>query len=326
MRLILLIFFSALTSTFIAQESIDGSFAFSNDPAKKYSLYVPSSYDDNTPNALMLGFHPFNTNRWDAQAWRDTLIVFAETNDLLLVCPDGGLDGQVDNPVDLAFTTALLDSVAVWYNVDQSQKYIIGFSVGGRATYTYGLDNAEEFQGFIPIGAAINGIQEVAGRLQNAENKKFYLVHGSNDIPSVRFTPVRDALTNSDACVETILMIGVGHTIDFPDRNNILTEAFNWVSNPDNCLVNNIADLDGPQTEITIATLNADGNLAKINYDQKLELEEVYFVNAAGTTFPMTFDQTGLIETHRLPQALYFVHVKFKNGMFATSKLTIFRN
>ncbi len=216
----------------LAQDSIDGAYPFQNDPAKKYSLYVPSSYDASTPQALMLGLHPFNTNRWDAQAWRDTLIVFAETNDLLLVCPDGGLDGQIDSPIDTAFTSDLMDSVAVWYNVDPNEKYIMGFSWGGKTTYTYGLRRTHEFKGFMPIGAAVT-IGEVNALIENATDQPFYLVHGSNDAQGTRYTPLLQALEANDACVQTELLAGVGHTIDFPNRNAILTTAFEFLKNSD---------------------------------------------------------------------------------------------
>ena len=96
-------------------------------------------------------------------------------------------------------------------------------------TYTYGLDNADIFGGFIPIGAAINGTQQVNGSLENATDKPYYLVHGSNDSPSVRFNPIKNALEENGAIVNSILMSGVGHTIDFPNRNAILTEAFHWI-------------------------------------------------------------------------------------------------
>ena len=120
MRYLYLIF-CFFTITAFAQERIDGTLAFQTDPAKKYSIYIPSSYDANTPNQLMLGLHPLNTSRWDAESWCDTLIQFAEMNDLLLICPDGGSDGAIDDPIDTAFTTVILDSMLQWYAVDESQ-------------------------------------------------------------------------------------------------------------------------------------------------------------------------------------------------------------
>ena len=115
----------------------------------------------------MLGLHPLNTSRWDGEAWRDTLINFAESNDLILVCPDGGPDGKIDDAIDTSFTTVLLDSVAAWYNINQGEKYIMGFSWGGKTTYTYGLRRTDQFAGYIVIGAAVQ-FGEVSDIIANA--------------------------------------------------------------------------------------------------------------------------------------------------------------
>lgn len=224
-----LILLEGLSTHAIAQQRIDGSFPFQSDPAKKYSLYIPSGYEQGTPHRLMIGFHALNVARWNAASWCDTLVAFAEANDLLLACPDGGDDGRIDDPIDFAFTEVLLDSVAAWYSIDAAKRYAMGFSWGGRATYTFGLTHAGIFGGFVPIGAAINGTTEVQGIIQNAEGKPFYLVHGANDSPNIRYWPIRQALIDNGAIVNSILMPGVGHTIDFPNRNEILGVAFQWV-------------------------------------------------------------------------------------------------
>lgn len=214
----------------LAQTRIDGNFAFQTNSAKEYSLYIPSGYTAGTPNGMMLGMHPLNTSRWNAVSWCDTLIDFAEANNLLLVCPDGGANGNVTDPIDFAFTTALLDSMYNWYTVDQARIYIMGFSFGGQATYTYGLDHPDVFRGLIPIGAAITGTNEVnQPLLDNAECMPVYIVHGGNDSPNNRYWPVRMALINNGALLNSILMPGVGHTIDFPNRNQILGDAFQWI-------------------------------------------------------------------------------------------------
>ncbi len=235
-RDISLLAFILIPFTFLsAQTSIDGSFEFQSDPAKKYSIYVPTSYDEATPNTLMLGLHPFNVNRWDAQSWRDTLIYFAEENNLLLLCPDGGVDGKVDDAIDTAFTTVLLDSMQHWYNVDENAIYAMGFSWGGKTCYTYGLNHINTFAGIMPIGAAINGTSEILDVQAAAENKLFYLVHGSADSPNSRYFPLLDLLEENNACVNSMLLDGVNHTIDFPNRNDILSEALLWLKST-NCV------------------------------------------------------------------------------------------
>lgn len=232
-QLTLFLLLSFLTVTSLSAQAIDGSFAHETDPDKKYSLYIPSGYDSNTPSQLMLGFHPLNTNRWDAQAWRDTLIVFAESNNLILACPDGGLDGRVDDDIDTSFTSVLLDSMDLWYNIDQNEKYVMGFSWGGKTTYSYGLRRTEKFRGYLVIGAAIE-FSEVGAVMPNAMNEAFYLLHGAEDNAAVRYHPLLGALDAVDACTNSMLMEGVGHTIDFPNRNQLLNDAFQWLKDT-NC-------------------------------------------------------------------------------------------
>jgi predicted esterase len=236
--LLILIFTGSVIS---AQQRIDSSFPFQTDPNKKYSIYVPSSYVQGTPINLMLGFHPLNTSRWDAESWCDTLIDFAEANNLLLVCPDGGADGKVDDAIDTAFTTELLDSMDVWYTINHQRKYIMGFSWGGLTTYKYGLSNAQTFAGFMPIGAAINGTTPINSILSNANGKGFYVVHGANDSPSSRYTPLINGLTSNNAILNSKLMPGVGHTIDFPNRNQILTTAYLWLDSVRTTQISNVS-------------------------------------------------------------------------------------
>jgi hypothetical protein len=218
-----------------AQTRIDGSFPFQTDPAKKYSLYIPAGYNPAVPHKMVLGLHALNTSRWNAKSWCDTLLAFSAANDILLVCPDGGADGAINDPIDTAFTRVLLDSVALWYNIDTNQRYIMGFSWGGLTTYTYGLNHADDFCGFMPIGAAIAGSGTFTGIAQNAAGKPFYLVHGANDAVNTRYYPALNTLNASNANVNSLLMPGVGHTIDFPNRNQILSTAFEWLEAENSC-------------------------------------------------------------------------------------------
>lgn len=203
--------------------------AFQTDPAKKYSIYIPSNYTAGTPHKMMLGLHPWNVNRWNAKSWCDTLVNFAESNNLILICPDGGVDGQVDDAIDTAFTTTILDSMEVWYTIDTTKVYVMGFSWGGKTTYTYGLRNTERFGGYMPIGAAINGAGEISTIAANANGEAFYVIHGSLDNPNLRFNPLVGSLNTNNAIVNSRLMSGVGHTIDFANRNAILSDAYQWI-------------------------------------------------------------------------------------------------
>ncbi|MEQ9062929.1 MAG: T9SS type A sorting domain-containing protein [Vicingaceae bacterium] len=214
----------------VGQQTVDLSFQFPPGGSfRKYHIYIPSSYNQGSANKMMVGFHPFNTSRWDGESWRDSLITFAEFKGLLLVCPDGGTDGKLEGQVDLDFTSALMDSMLSWYNVDPYQVFGIGFSIGAKFMYEYGLKNSERFKGFIPVGAAIDDPGFVNDIISKAKCKNYFLVHGEKDNPNTRYYPIKSAIQNAGANVDGILMAGIGHTFDFQNRNQILYMAFNYI-------------------------------------------------------------------------------------------------
>lgn len=224
-----LLFFLSFALPAFAQQRVEGELTVEGE-SRSYSLYIPSGYDPFRPNGVMYAMHPLNTARWNSRSWCDTLTAFAEANGLILVCPDGGADGSViSQRVDTLAATALFDSVRARYNTDPFRVYVMGFSVGGLATYLYGLANADRFAGVIPIGAAINGTSEIGPLLTRARQKPVYVIHGEQDAVQTRYYPAVAALEQNGALLRTLLMPGVGHTIDFPNRNRILSEAFRWI-------------------------------------------------------------------------------------------------
>ena len=216
----------------MAQIQIEGSFAFESDPAKKYAIVIPTSYTPGTSSPAFLALHPLNTSRWNAATWCAELSDFAETNQLLLICPDGGADGRIDDPIDTAFTSRLLDSAFVWYDIDPHKLYVTGFSWGGRTTYTYGLNHIDKFAGLMPIGAAVSTTQ-ITGIEDQADGVPVYIIHGRQDIPTIRYFPMRQSMIDHGACVDGILLDGVGHTIDFKNRVSILTDGYHFLQSND---------------------------------------------------------------------------------------------
>jgi len=302
-----------------AQEVIDGGFDFETVSNKKYSLYIPSAYDDSQSNQLMLALHPLNPSRWDGETWRDTLIQFAEMNDLILVSPDGGPDGRIDDAIDTSFTSALLDSVSNWYNINENEKYVMGFSWGGKTTYTYGLRRTDEFAGYLVIGAAINGVGEISDIIDNAKDENFYLVHGSQDAVSSRYTPLLNGLNNNNACTETMLMAGVGHTIDFPDRNQILSDAFEWIKN-NNCGTSSTSELNIVSTLLT--SPNPSNGIVNIENIQDINLATMQVTDIIGKKIGFDIDGQ-VLELSQEFKGLVILTALNKKGQRLTSKILV---
>lgn len=300
---ILLVLSCILPRNSFAQQRIDASFTFQS-VNKLYSLYIPSGYNANTPHKLMLGLHPFNTSRWDGMSWCDTLVVFAEMNNLILVCPDGGVDGKIDDPIDTAFTTALLDSMELWYNIDADKMYVMGFSWGGKTVYSYGLYHYSRFGGFLPIGSAAGNTSEVNSILGNAQGMPVYIVHGQNDSPNSRFYPIRDSLTDNNAILNWILMPGIGHTIDFPNRNQILSVAYQWIDSV-NCAVITTGPELTPATSWSVYPNPTNGEFEVESLG--FEVGEVQVFDLLGNLVLRTEESE--IDLSSYPSGIYFVKV-----------------
>ncbi len=235
------------------------------------------------------------------------LIAFAESNKLLLVCPDGGPDGRIDDPIDTAFTSVLLDSIGFWYNINRNEQYVMGFSWGGKTSYTYGLRNTEKFKGYLIIGAAINGTGEINNILENAEDESFYLIHGSADLLAARFTPLFQALQNNEACVESNVLQGVGHTIDFPMRNQIMTDGFNWLGES-SC--NLQAGIDDIFSGLNVHPNPSHGIINIQDLSNKNMSVKIFDIN--GRSIPFTQKNDAVI-LHNPVAGLYFLHLRAKN-------------
>jgi len=248
-----------------AQVQINSSVPFQTDDAKDYSIVVPTSYVEGEPIAAFLALHPWNTDRWNGETWCEELAEFAEANDVILVCPDGGDDGKIDDPIDTAFTSFILDSAFQWYDIDPDKLYAVGFSWGGKTTYTYGLNHIDKFAGLTPIGAAVN-ITEVNGISDNIEGKPVYVIHGSFDSPNIRYYPLISEMENKGACIESNLLQGIGHTIDFDNQLEILTTGYDYLKE-NACITTSSEDRDVNEQKLLPYNSVRKGSILELTYD-----------------------------------------------------------
>lgn len=327
-KLFVVFLFIFITQSTKAQMSIDGTMPFMGDPAKKYSLYIPSSYDGTTPYKMFTCLHPFNTSRWDAQSWRDTLINFAETNQLILTCPDGGVDGDISDPIDTAFITTLIDSVRTWYLTIANRNFLMGFSMGGHTTYMYGLNNPDKFKGLLAIGAVNTYFTEYDSYKSGAWEVPVYLIHGQLDNPNVRYYPALDTLDNEQACVESNFLIGVGHTMDFSNRDEYLKDAFIWLDTT-LCEGSSVSGIFSPKQNVINIELfpqpTSSGktlNLAGLPYGAQLESVRILGLDGSIQHLEALNRGSRTVALPQLASGIYLVEV-LGEGFTARSKLMI---
>ena len=116
-----------------------------NGGEREYILYVPEAYDAATPTPLLLNFHGYGSNAFEQMNYGDFRSI-ADTAGFLLVHPEGlpdvigtahwnvgwGFSGGID---DVGFVDALIDSLALDYNLDLNRVYSTGMSNGGYMSY-----------------------------------------------------------------------------------------------------------------------------------------------------------------------------------------------
>ena len=131
------------STTFYCQSVINGSFIFQS-LNRSYILYVPAIYNGSVPVPLVMNFHGYTSN-CSQQLYYGDFRAIADTANFIIVCPNGTMD-QTNNqywnnydvpggPDDIAFTSALIDTISAHYNIDQHCIYSTGMSNGGIMSY-----------------------------------------------------------------------------------------------------------------------------------------------------------------------------------------------
>ena len=127
-----------------AQETIQASIIH-DDIQRDYILYVPAIYDGENAVPLILNFHGYGSNATEQMFYGDFRSI-SDTANFLVVHPEGTLLNNVSHwnvggwtfgstVDDVAFTSALIDSLSLEYNIDPERIYATGMSNGGFMSY-----------------------------------------------------------------------------------------------------------------------------------------------------------------------------------------------
>jgi len=112
---------------------------------REYSIYVPASYDGTSSFPLVFNFHGGNDVIANWQTAADMRPI-ADTANFILVYPQARQDPSDGNSLnwlpktpgtfdDVPFVSALIDTIANNYQIDQNKIYACGYSLGGEFSY-----------------------------------------------------------------------------------------------------------------------------------------------------------------------------------------------
>lgn len=145
MRKLLLLFivFPMISITCFRQQTINASITNAG-IQRDYILYIPANYSGSTPVPLLFNFHGYTSNASD-QMWYGDFRNIADTAGFIIVHPEGTVDNNgsthfnvgwgASSVDDVAFTSALMDTLIAAYNIDEDRVYSTGMSNGGFMSF-----------------------------------------------------------------------------------------------------------------------------------------------------------------------------------------------
>jgi len=121
------------------------------DPAKSYSLYLPSYYSSEKKFPLILAFDPHGSGNLPVEKYHS----LAEKYGYILMGSNNSKNGQPINETE-AIVSSIFEEISTRYSVDTSRIYLMGFSGGARIASLVAL-YAGGIRGVIGCGAGFPG-------------------------------------------------------------------------------------------------------------------------------------------------------------------------
>ncbi|WP_298539943.1 T9SS type A sorting domain-containing protein [uncultured Aquimarina sp.] len=211
---------------------------------RQYRLYIPASYDANTPTPLILNFHGF-TNNIDTQYNQSDFRQLAEDNQFIFVTPQGlgFLAGWAinnnfgGNEDDLGFSDALIDRIQQDYNINEKRIYATGFSNGGFFSYRLACELSPRIAAVASVAGSMTRRWIDNNQCQPQHPTAVLQITGTNDnVISINGNgsnePIQDvmeywsAVNNGDATPD-VIQLGGGSTRSIWDNgDNGVTAEF----------------------------------------------------------------------------------------------------
>lgn len=166
-----------------------------------YTLFVPTSYDPDVPNALVVDLHGLGITPLQ-QILFDGTTDSAERYGFIVVAPMGySLSGwwgaQTGQPVETAETKPggdvhyatgelseidamnVLEMIRRSYNIDEDRIYLMGHSMGGAGTYYLGAQHNDVWAALAPISGA--GAPTTLEAVEPYRSLPMLIMHGEMD-------------------------------------------------------------------------------------------------------------------------------------------------
>jgi polyhydroxybutyrate depolymerase len=170
-----------------SQQTLTQSFSH-NGVNRSYIIYIPASYNANSPVPLLLNFHGYTSSAAVQLAYSNFRPI-ADTAGFITVHPQGTNDfvnnahfnvGWGTSTIDdVSFTNALLDTIIANYTIETKEIYSTGFSNGGFMSYLLACQLGNRFAAVASVGGSMS--PSTFSNCTPAKAMPMLEVHGTND-------------------------------------------------------------------------------------------------------------------------------------------------
>ncbi len=186
------------------------------DTNETYALYLPTSYDADTPSSIVLIFDPSGIGRLGVSVF----IPAAEKYNHILICSNNTKNG-VPYEVNFEITNRLTEFVFNTFNINDKQMYTAGFSGGSRLASAIAALTGK-IQGVVACGAGLSVNQNFT-----AKEDMFSFVGLVGDEDMNYFEMINSKNWLSKYNIDNELFIN-GDNHKWPPKDQIL-RAFGWL-------------------------------------------------------------------------------------------------
>jgi dienelactone hydrolase len=175
--------------------------ALDPDEVNEWALYVPDSYDPESPAGLLVFISPGDSGRMPG-SYRQVL---GDNNLIWIGANQSGNRVRVGRRISLALlATVIADSN---YRIDASRVYVSGFSGGGRTASMLAPEYAQLFTGAIYICGADFWDGRKPKRLDQVRDNRYVFLTGSKDFNRSATRRVHRAYRRAD--VNNVMLLEV---------------------------------------------------------------------------------------------------------------------
>lgn len=298
-------------------------YSFSQSPfngdSRRFSFYVPASYDSTKSYPLIIGLHACGSN---SNAFRSALRRTADSLDAIIACPDANGDA-INNEYggqEIKLIEYLYDSVSTWYSINPLQVYLSGFSCNGREALFIALEGQTDipFAGVLPYAGAFNNGSFSGMSFENTRITPACFCMGDQDFfyTSLPFyQSVLDSMSNRNAIYKDILMPGVGHTTNHANFTRDILDCFRFLQTNTTIGLNEISKNNLFQFEVQA------NNLLILKTDYSKSVDCNVFDGSGRFILSKKFNQQ---TQFRLPQkGIYLIQLIDEEGHPETLKISL---